>query len=715
MKRVFGTIGCTAALTLYLCARLPLTALAVLGGVALVATLSLWCFPRFSHRVAARTILLTVVVSVALFVGKTVWVWQPVVDWAGKTVNVTATVTEVDASAENTAYILRVEEGDLPKGTKLRYWQSDAAWQLGETLQGKMEAVDIEKQTDSRLLMLSARADNVFLYAWPAYVGAVHEIEPRGLSPLTAFFADLRASLSANAAAFIGGEQGAVTAAICIGDVSDVSLTTELNFRRSGIAHLLVVSGLHMSLLSLVVSRLLRRRLSARIAASITIAFLLFFMFVVGFSPSVVRAGLMMLIMQSGYLFKRKGDSLNSLGFAFALLSLADPFAVYDIGLQLSFAATLGILLLTPPLTAALHKRLKLDPARRLHRLWSKGVTALAVTLSATVAVAPLSALYFGTLSLVSPISNLLTMWIANAALVLGWITLLIGFLPWIGAPLATALGWLQRLLVDLLLWLAHLFGNLIRAIVPFDHPYLLVWLLGGILLICLGHWLLKGKGRRIAALAVAACLLLSTGAHFGFRFNVTSVQSVAAGSGIVTLLKQNGRCALLLNGTAASWKEALYLLSNEAVTSLDAVYATSEWEQDAYRRLTAEYRVKSAYLLQDGATTTLWNDVTLSVSHGFCRVSVGETDFLFCPSSGDVADLPATWYSNDAVYFIRRAPLSVGRLTAQNGVWLGTADDRERNSATLPWGQYPIALPDGNTADCLQTRGRGDLTRNKT
>ena len=101
---------------------------------------------------------------------------------------------------------------------------------------------------------------------------------------------------------------------------------------------------------------------------------------------------------------------------------------------------------------------------------------------------------------------------------------------------------------------------------------YLLVWLLGGILLICLGHWLLKGKGRRIAALAAAVCLLLSTGAHFGFRFNVTSVQSVAAGSGIVTLLKQNGRCALLLNGTAASWKEALYLLSNEAVTSLDAV-----------------------------------------------------------------------------------------------------------------------------------------------
>lgn len=710
MKRVFGVIGCAAAVTLLLCMQLPLTAVVVLGAVCLLGCLVLLCLPSFEWKRTAVTVLVTAVAAILSFSLQSVLRLQPVMQYAGSTASVTATVYEVIPSDDSVAYELRVIDGDLPKGTKLKYWQSDTVWQLGDTLTGRMELVDIEQQTDSRLLMLSARANGIYLYAWPAYTGAVQPTAPQGLPPVRMWFATLRAELSTRTAELIEGEEDALTAAVCFGDVSNVSLPTELNFRRAGIAHLLVVSGMHMSLLAAAISRLLRRHLSARLTAIISIFCLLFFMLLIGLTPSVIRAGVMMLLLMSGSLFRRRGDGLNSIGLAFALLSVADPFSVYDIGLQLSFGATLGILLLAPPLTAWLRSLCKLTRDSRGYRLLNELLSGLSVTLAATVAVLPLTALYFGTVSLVSPLTNLLSMWLSNGVLVLGWLTVLLSFIPGIGTYLGVALGWVQSLLCRLLLALAELFGGVIRAVISFDQPYQLLWLIGTILLCLLGYRLLKGKGLRLAAVASAACLLLTVVLHTTVWHNVTSVRASAAGGAAVTLLSRNGRHTLLLDGSDASWKMTLYLLSDEAVTTVDTLIAYDQWNQQAYDRLTAEYTVRSAYWLQEADAVQLWEDAVLAIDDGFVRLSLDDTDVLLCPSDGDVSDLPADWHENDAVCFVRRAPLSVGRLTAEQAVWLGSSDDRDRYSATLPWGSYPITIPTGDTAR-LHTRGAGDIT----
>ena len=77
-------------------------------------------------------------------------------------------------------------------------------------------------------------------------------------------------------------------------------------------------------------------------SAACSMGFVLFFMGLAGFSPSVTRAGIMMLLYLGGFLLRREPDSLNSLGLAALVILFANPFAAADLGMLLSFSATAG-------------------------------------------------------------------------------------------------------------------------------------------------------------------------------------------------------------------------------------------------------------------------------------------------------------------------------------------------------------------------------------
>ena len=132
-----------------------------------------------------------------------------------------------------------------------------------------------------------------------------------------------------------------------------------------------------------------------------TILVLLFYMLMVGMTPSVVRACIMQIFLQLAPLFRRDGDSLTSLSAALLAILLCSPMAAQSISLQLSFAATLGILLLS----GRMYRR----AADAIHRKFEKNsglcgalcfvAANVTVSLGALVFTIPLSAAYFGVLS----------------------------------------------------------------------------------------------------------------------------------------------------------------------------------------------------------------------------------------------------------------------------------------------------------------------------
>ena len=143
---------------------------------------------------------------------------------------------------------------------------------------------------------------------------------------------------------FLPGQNTALIAAITIGDDSLLDEQTETEMQKAGLSHLLVVSGLHLSAVSGMLYEGVRGYLPRKMAVLAACCGSLLFMMLVGFSPSVVRAGVMLFAFYAAKWLGEKEDAFTSLGLAALLLCLVNPYAACDVGLLLSFSATLGIL-----------------------------------------------------------------------------------------------------------------------------------------------------------------------------------------------------------------------------------------------------------------------------------------------------------------------------------------------------------------------------------
>lgn len=729
MKRTFGVIGCSAAVTLLLCSVLELTVAIAIGVLCLLGTVAVSFLPsRFDRRQMAA-VLLTATVAVCLFTVKSVFTLQPVLSHSGETATLTALVEDTKPSADDGAdrYTLRVTAGDLPAGTKLLYWQTDKLrdWQVGDGVTGQFTLISVEEQTGDRLLAGSAQADGIYLYSWPAEYGSVSRSFKAGeLSWLDRAVYAVRTSAKERLSV-IGGQSYGISAGIALGDVDSVSDPVSVAFRRSGISHLLVVSGLHVSMVALGLFHLLRKRLYARTAALITLPVLLVFMCLMGLTPSVIRAGVMVGIVLISHLFRRQADSLNSMGLAFVVLALVDPFCIYDIGLQLSFGATLGILQLYRPLSAWLLDRLHLHPFKE-PVWWRKTLLipllqSVAVTLSATVVTLPVTAIYFGEISLISPLTNLLTLFPAQAVLITAWLTILTGWIPAVGSVIAFPFAWATKLLCAYLIGVTDLFGNWWGAVVSMRRPYLVCWLIGALLLLSLGYALLKGRGMRIAALCSAIALVVGVTLNTALTYNTFTVTAGYRIDSYAVLIQQNGNAGLIVDGSRQSWKTAEYLMNDAGVITLDFVYASEEWDADQYERFSTRFPITTVTAavtgefpsLSDGSSLTFWEDCSLAADSGFIRMILRNTAILICPAYGDAGILPDAWQEASAVIYNEQAPARASELKALQGVWLCDNAGRVAATGTLPWGLYPIATPSEGSTTVLLTRGNGDISSN--
>lgn len=176
---------------------------------------------------------------------------------------------------------------------------------------------------------------------------------------------------------------------LTIGDESRIPESLREDMRASGLSHLTAVSGANVAIvLGALVLVLRALRLSRRAQIVAGVSTIVFFVIVARPEPSVLRAGTMAVLALAAFLFGRRFDSLHGLALAFVGLLAYDPFMLWSVGFQLSFAATAGILVLSP--------RIK----ERLGRLPRPAAEAAAVSVGAQTAVAPLLAFHFGSILL---------------------------------------------------------------------------------------------------------------------------------------------------------------------------------------------------------------------------------------------------------------------------------------------------------------------------
>ncbi len=221
---------------------------------------------------------------------------------------------------------------------------------------------------------------------------------------------------------------------ILLGDTSSIDEDTYERFQISNMAHILAVSGMHISYIILGIKLLLDKRVGKRKTKYCIIVILIFYLFITGFTPSVIRATIMGILVIASQIFYRKNDVWNSIALSLFCILLYNPFLIMNIGLQLSYFGTIGIILLQKNMFSIL-KNIKIENKktrhtinRRLILLISKIKEILAVTLSAQIAIFPIIIYHFNFLGIYFLITNLLVSIIIGPVFLLGFICVIFSF-----------------------------------------------------------------------------------------------------------------------------------------------------------------------------------------------------------------------------------------------------------------------------------------------
>ena len=237
----------------------------------------------------------------------------------------------------------------------------------------------------------------------------------------------------------LSNEQFAVVAAMVLGDKSALTRELKDTYSISGASHVLALSGLHLGIIYGLLSLFFSRRRRRVIPVTLSVLALWAFVLLVGMPPSVVRAAVMLSIYMLFSLAGRNRTPVNVLAFTAIVMLCYSPWALFDVGFQLSFAAMLAILVLTPLFNSLLAVGM-LTRHRWLRTLWS----LLSVSAAAQVGSAPLVAYYFGRFSTYFLLTNVLVIPVATLVVYLSLLTLAV---PACGVMLTGMVQWLNAAL----------------------------------------------------------------------------------------------------------------------------------------------------------------------------------------------------------------------------------------------------------------------------
>ena len=355
----------------------------------------------------------------------------------------------------------------------------------------------------------------------------------------------------------------------------DTSLSSSLS--ASGIMHVVAISGMHVSFLMGFLGVVVRNK---RAFSFVSMPILFLFMAMTGFAASVTRAGIMQIFLVCAPVFKRENDSITSLSAALFILLAANPYSCASAGLQLSFAATLGIMLFSPRICSGASDvfRGKRFYRNRLARaLISFVVSSLATTVGALIFTIPLTVVHFGYVSLIAPVTNLLTLWAVSLAFPFGLAASLLGF---VFEPLGSAIAFPVGYLVRYIIIVARAMSAVPYSIIYSSNAHILFWLIY-IYAMFVTLPLMRARARQYlypACLsAVLLCAVIIISPYFPTAGNSSiTVLDVGQGQSIVI---NSGRHTAVIDCGSTSGESAGAIahefLLNQGVASIDFLILT--------------------------------------------------------------------------------------------------------------------------------------------
>lgn len=254
-------------------------------------------------------------------------------------------------------------------------------------------------------------------------------------NPIFTFANNINLKIKENINKLIPEKYSAIFTGLILGDTSKVEEEVNDDFKIANISHVLAISGMHITYIVIGIELLLKKGIGKRKTRIITIIILVMYMFITGFAPSVVRASIMGIIMLISKLIHRKNDIWTSISLSLLILLIYNPFLILNVGLQLSYLGTIGIVCFNKNVYNFLrklkirNKKIRYKINRKFILFMDKIKEMLSVTLSAQIVILPILLFNFNILGIYFFISNILVSIIIGPIIIVGFVCILISFI----------------------------------------------------------------------------------------------------------------------------------------------------------------------------------------------------------------------------------------------------------------------------------------------
>ena len=530
------------------------------------------------------------------------------------------------------------------------------------------------------------------------------EILSEKTMPWYSFMDNVRSDIESKLKIHLTNRQSNLLSALLLGDKTGIDSAVKDNFRNAGISHIIVVSGLHLSVITSFIFTVVQKVLKSRKSAStITICVILFYVALTGFQYSVIRSAVMNIIYLLSYFVYRKPQALNSLGFALLVITLFNPLSAGNLGLLMSFSATLGIITLQSQLNniiiCRIPQKLKKGKGRVVFKLLKYISDCITVSISATIFTLPIMVFVFERFSVYFILSNLLVTALAPVVIIVGFTMVIIGYIPVLNF-LNIPIGFVEGILCDFIIWISSSISELPLAVISLSNFYIKLAMMVVLIVLVIYFVSQNFKIEHIGvctAFCIAVAVMIISGGCLVTSQSV-SFYVIDTGKG-VTLIEKSiyGTNILLCGGNSYNFGNVENILYGETVNSLLMAGNKSYYNQYA-DRIIDEFNVnqillydidenKSLYDIFDNTvyiddnTNIAYNNYEVKIitpqSKSWLYINCGNSSILVSPENGDCNELPEE-YRKANIVILQNGCIDSNLLTADNVVFCGKEENHE-------------------------------------
>lgn len=457
------------------------------------------------------------------------------------------------------------------------------------------------------------------------------------------YVVNLRKHISNTMVRYLGNYLGGLSVALTTGSKKLLDEGIKSAFTTLGVSHLTAVSGLHLSVITGVLLFILRKfRVNKRLTSVICILITLFYMMLADFSGSIVRAGIMLIVILCAEFFGMRGDSLNSLGIAVTVLCL-NPYAVCDIGSVLSVTCILAMVVVFPLFNEKLRAKY-IDPLNKIKgEILRDGLFKVLSGFYTSVVVGavtmPVCYIFFGSVSVISAVANIVAIPLGSACVVSSIAFYLLSLLnvPFVSIIAASVTYSSDNALVKCV----SFFNSLGNPTFAFDYRYSYVFA-AIFILIAVCVLLDNKKLYKLCAALCALIFLVSSSAFAVVDGNTVYVYVINEDAGVV---RCNNKTVVFGVSNAGEYFGVVDYL-NENALSVDVLVS----DNDYYSSLICK-RVDVSSLICNEFNDTILNNSKKNylIVNDAVALNIGENSRLYYRNGRVVFDLNGFTLGNDS------------------------------------------------------------------